>query len=281
MTKCHSRFCFEYEFYFALFDKINQATKIMLFAEIQQKIKYAKQLDFGNLLNESIELFKKVWLQGLLMLLIIFAFVIPFMIVIYVPMVFFSIADTESPGFFGGWEAIAVIFFVTAYLLFVFIMLVVTFGLKVGLFRIMRQKDMGVIGKDDYFFFLRKPYLSKTINLSLAYFGISLLAMLLCMFPLIYVMVPLSLLVVMYAFNPEISNSNLIKASFDLGNKKWFITFGITLVAGFMAQMVGMLMCGIGILATASFAAIPLYLIYKEVIGFDEDVAELKQIGND
>ena len=84
----------------------------------------------------------------------------------------------------------------------------------------------------------------------------------------------------MYAFNPEISSSNLVKASFDLGNKKWLITFGITLVAGILAQMVGMLMCGVGIFVTASFAAIPLYFIYKEVIGFGEDVDELKQIGN-
>jgi hypothetical protein len=41
-----------------------------------------------------------------------------------------------------------------------------------------------------------------------------------------------------------------------------------------------MLMCGIGILVTASFAFIPLYFIYKEVIGFDEDIDELKHIGN-
>ena len=90
-------------------------------------------------------------------------------------------------------------------------------------------------------------------------------------------MVPLSLLPVIYAFNPELSMSNLIKASFDLGNKKWFITFGLTIVAGFLAQIVGMLLCGIGIFFTASFAAIPIYFVYKEVIGFED--TEFKQIG--
>jgi hypothetical protein len=252
----------------------------MLFAEIQQKINSAKQLDFGNLLNDSIELFKKVWLQGLLMMLIMLAFMIPFLFIVYIPLLVFGIAEASNPGNYDGLAPIALLFVVVAYVLFVFVMIVFSFGLKAGLFRIMRLKDKDVLGSDDYFFFLRKPYLYKTINLSLAYFGISLLAMLLCLFPIIYVMVPLNLLIVIYAFNPDISSSNLIKASFDLGNKKWFITFGITLVAGMLAQMVGMLMCGVGIFVTASFAAVPLYFIYKEVIGFDEDVDELKQIGN-
>ena len=90
-----------------------------------------------------------------------FAFVISFIIVIYVPLIFFSFVNTESPDRFGGWEAIHALFFVIAYRVFVFLVLVVTFGLRVGLFRIMRQKDMDIIGKDDYFFFLRKPYRSK------------------------------------------------------------------------------------------------------------------------
>ncbi|MDG5492760.1 hypothetical protein [Psychroserpens sp. SPM9] len=250
----------------------------MLFAEIQQKIQNAKQLDFGQIFNDSIELFKKMWLQGLLMLLIMFGFMIPFIFIIYIPLIIFGVADASNPGAYDGLAPIAMIFIFVAYLLFIFAMMVVSFGLKAGLYRIMRQKDLGIIANDDYFYFLRKPYLSKTIKLSLAFFGISMLATLLCVFPIIYVMVPLNLLVVMYAFNPEISGSNLIKASFDLGNKKWFITFGLTLVAGFLAQLVGMLLCGIGIFFTASFAAVPLYFVYKEVVGFEE--GEVKQIGN-
>lgn len=83
------------------------------------------------------------------------------------------------------------------------------------------------------------------------------------MFPIIYAMISLNLLTVIYAFNPEVSGSNLIKASFDLGNKKWFITFGITFIAGLTAQMVGMLLCGIVVFVTYSFTMILLYFIYK------------------
>ncbi|MCD2260229.1 hypothetical protein [Psychroserpens luteolus] len=253
----------------------------MRLSEIQQRILNAKDLDFGQIFNDSIELFKKVWVQGLLMLLIIFAFMIPFIFIVYIPLIVLGISDFSSPGDYNTLAPIAMLVAIIAYLLFVFAMMVITFGLKAGLYRIMRQKDQGIVDKDDYFFFLRKPHLSKTISLSLATFGISLLATLLCFFPVIYVMVPLNLLVVIYAFNPEMSSSDLIRLSFDLGNKKWFITFGLTIVAGLLAQMVGALMCGIGVLFTASFAAIPLYFIYKEVIGFDGyEEGGLKRIGD-
>jgi hypothetical protein len=280
MTKCHSGFCFDDAFYFTLLGKRNLATQLMIFVEIQHKINEAKQLDFGNLLNDSINLFKKVWLQGLLILLITFAFIIPFLFMIYIPLLVFGVANSTQSGAHDGLIPIAILFAVVAYLLFVFAMMVLSFGLKAAFFRMLRQKDINVIGTDDFLFFLRKRYLLKTIKLSLAYFGITLFAALLCVFPLIYVMVPLNLLTVIYAFNPEISGSNLIKASFDLGNKKWFITFGITLIAGLIAQMVGVLLCGIGVFVTYSFTMIPLYFIYKEVIGFDENEIEFKQIGN-
>lgn len=253
----------------------------MLFAEIQQKIQHARALDFGQIFNDSIELFKKVWLQGLLMLLIMFAFMIPFMLIVYLPLIIFGIADASDPGAIDGLAPVAMLFMIVAYLLFLFAMIVISFGLKAGLYRIMRQKELSSVASDDYFFFFRKPYMGKTINLSLAYFGISLVAMLLCVLPIIYVMVPLSLLPVIYAFNPELSTSNLIKASFELGNKKWGITFGLTLVAGFLAQMVGMLLCGIGIFFTASFAAIPVYFIYKESVGFEDNDLDMKLIGED
>ena len=43
-----------------------------------EKIENAKDLDFGDIFNKCIELFKKVWLQGLVMLLLTFVLSIPF-----------------------------------------------------------------------------------------------------------------------------------------------------------------------------------------------------------
>jgi uncharacterized protein (DUF927 family) len=78
-------------------------------------------------------------------------------------------------------------------------------------------------------------------------------------------------MIVIYAFNPDLSISEIIKLSFDLGNKKWLITFGIVIVASLLAGIVGMLMCLVGIYITASFSYLPPYLIYKDVVGFEDE----------
>ena len=247
----------------------------MKFSDIQQKIQNAPMLDFGDIFNESIELFKKVWLQGLIMILLSFAFAIPFIIIIYFPLIALGIADAFTYGSYADLAPFAVFFMIITYLFFIFVMIVVSLGLKTALYKIMRQKETDSTEKDDYFFYLRRNYLSKTINLSLAYLGITLLATLLCFLPVIYVIVPLNLLVVIYAFNLDMSSSELIKASFELGNKKWLITFGLLIVSGILAQIVGSILCGIGIFFTACFAYIPPYFIYKKVIGFHESSLEV------
>ena len=91
-------------------------------------------------------------------------------------------------------------------------------------------------------------------------------------------MVPVALINVIYALNPDMSASDIVKVGFKLGNKKWFITFGLMFVAGLVAQVVGMIMCFIGVFVTASFAYIPLYFMYKETLGINEKNA-IDEIG--
>lgn len=50
----------------------------MNLTQLQSKINNAKDLDFGTIFNQSMELFKKVWVQGLLTLIISGAMMIPF-----------------------------------------------------------------------------------------------------------------------------------------------------------------------------------------------------------
>ncbi|MFK7781132.1 hypothetical protein [Psychroserpens sp.] len=242
----------------------------MLFAEIQYKIQNAKQLDFGQILNESIELFKMIWSQGLVMFLLLMAIAIPAIFVIYIPLIVFGILGESHSSMLNNLAPVLILVSILMYAFIVFVLMVITLGMKAAFFRIMFQYDMNVIGKDDYFYFLKRPYLGKTITLAFANFGITLLAVLLCYFPVFYVIVPMNLLVVVYAFNPELTVSSLVKLSFELGNKKWFLTFGLILVAGFLAQIVGMLLCFVGIFATASFISVPLYFIYKHVVGFNQ-----------
>ncbi len=112
----------------------------------------------------------------------------------------------------------------------------------------------------------------------LASIGIAILAAVLCYLPIFYVMVPLSYFSIFYAFNPELSVGEIIKTSFKIGNKKWLISFGLIFVSSMMAQIVGFLLCFIGVLFTATFVYHPIYIIYKAIIGFDE-VSEIETIG--
>jgi hypothetical protein len=248
---------------------------------IQERIQNAKDLDFGTLFNQSIELFKKVWVQGLITILLNMVLAIPVAMIVYIPLIFMGVLDTVATASYDeygyssyGEPDISPMVFVVMGVLYVFAILVLSIigvALKAAFYRICKLKDFEEMGKEDYFYFFKKPYLSKTVTLGVAYIGISLLAALLCVIPLIYALVPLSYIFVVYAFNPEKSVSEIINLSFKLGNRKWLITFGLLIVCGLLAGIVGMLLCFVGIYVTQSFGYLPPYLIYKDVVGFDQD----------
>ncbi|MBU2927436.1 hypothetical protein [Winogradskyella psychrotolerans] len=252
--------------------------------EIKSRIDNANALDFGTIFNQSIELFKKVWVQGLVVVLLNIVLAIPVILIVYIPMLFFGFISAftfennyDSYGH-TGMTIIMVIVVVLAYAFMIVAMSAIGLGLKAAFYRICKLKDSEQLGKEDYFYFFKKPYLSKTIKLGVAYSGIAFLATMLCFLPVIYVVVPLSFIVIVYAFNPDLSISEIIKLGFDLGNKKWFIAFGLMFISGFLAMIIGFLMCGFGVYVTTSFIQLPSYFIYKDVIGFDNESDQMKRI---
>lgn len=260
----------------------------MNITEIQRRIQNAKDLDFGTIFNQSIELFKKVWVQGLVVLLLNMVLAIPLMMLIYIPMIFTGLFEAYTNSYaYGAYDPyysqpeispLTMLVLIVLYLIAMFGISVIGVGLKCAFYRICKLKDLKQMGKEDYFYFFKKPYLGKTIRLGLAYIGITLIATLLCFLPIIYAIVPLTYMFVVYAFNPDKSVSEIIKLSFDLGNKKWLLTFGLIIVSGLLAGIVGFIMCFVGVYVTASFSYLPPYLIYKEVVGFEDD-DETLQIG--
>ncbi|GGD13751.1 hypothetical protein [Hyunsoonleella pacifica] len=243
------------------------------------KIETAKELDFGTIFSDSIELFKKVWVQGLVILLLSMLFMLPFYLLMYVPFIGMGIMDPESFNNGGEPNFAVMLPFYGMMIVFSFFAMIIGVGLKAAFFRICKHKDADENANDDYLYFFKRPYLGKTIKVGAATFLIIIISYMLCFFPIIYAVVPISIINVIYAFNPDLSVSEIVKAGFKLGNKKWLITFGLMIVAGFLAGLVGMLMCFIGIIATSSFSYIPLYMIYKESVGFD-DKSEIEQIGS-
>ncbi|WP_458629011.1 hypothetical protein [Winogradskyella sp. PC D3.3] len=255
--------------------------------EIQHRIQNAKVLDFGTIFNLSIELFKKVWVQGLVTLILNIVLAIPVFLIMYIPMLLLGLSSVFlDPSPYDPYDSysepdlsiIMVFFMVVIYLFMIVAMSTIGLGLKAAFYRICKFKDLEELGREDYFYFFKKPYLGKTIKIGLAFTGISVLAAFLCFLPLLYVIVPLSFMVIGYAFNPDLSVSEIVKLAFELGNKKWLISFGLMLVSGFLAMIVGFLMCGLGIYVTSSFGYLPSYFIYKEVVGFDEESDQMRRI---
>ena len=238
------------------------------------KIDNTKALDFGTIFSQSVELFKKVWVQGLVMLLLTMLLMVPFYIIMYLPMLGMGLIDFEPLQNRENMQDFSLLLMVPFFIfifLFSFIAIVIGFGMKASFYRICKLKDLEEMGTDDYFYYLKKPYLGKVIKLSLATFGITIAAILLCVLPVFYVMVPVALMNVIFAFNPDLSTSEIVKAGFRLGNKKWLLTFGLMIVSGFLAGIVGLLMCCIGIYVTSSFAYLPTYFIYKDSVGFNKE----------
>ncbi|WP_106144862.1 hypothetical protein [Flagellimonas meridianipacifica] len=241
----------------------------MNFSQVSEKIDSSGALDFGRIFNASFELFKKVWVQGFITLLLTFVVIIPFYLVAYIPMVAVGMTD---PYYFESEElpASMILFFIVYYPIMLIGVTMFTTCLTAAFLRICRRVDSDEIGKDDYFFYFKKPYLSKAFTLALIITGLSILGMLACGIGLIYLVVPMSLLSAFFAFDEELTSGEITKASFALGNKNWLIIFGLIFVSSLVAQL-GILLCFIGFLFTAMFTRIPIYFIYKDSIGFSSE----------
>lgn len=258
---------------------LNKMTPI----EIQSKLDNAKALDFGTIFSQSIELYKKSWLQGFLLQLFVMILVSPFIIMLYVPFIMMLISQSDSgqfdpnamDGVFAGFS----VFYIILFIIGILIIGAIQFALNAAFFRILRNLDHGQEARTaDLFYFLKGKYLGKLVLIMLVTILISIPAALLLYLPLIYVMVPLSFIGIMFSFNPEWTVGEIVGSSFRLGNKKWLLTFGLLVVSYIMVMLLTLVTCGIGSLFITAFMYHPIYFIYKETIGFD-DTNELNQIG--
>jgi len=61
-----------------------------------EKIANAPSLDFGTIFSDAFDLFKKTWVQGFLLQIITFIIVLPFILLLYLPLlgIFISQATT-------------------------------------------------------------------------------------------------------------------------------------------------------------------------------------------
>ena len=238
------------------------------------KIQASKSIDFGDLFNESIAVFKKVWVQGLLLQLFSIIIMLPFIISIYLPYFTHLIDGNLNPSLVSTDLSRALIEEYGTSLIWIYLLMFlasfVSSLLYLGFYRIVKDMDHGnSFVMSDFFYFFKSPVLGKAIVLLLAYTGIAILAALLCFFPLIYAIIPLMFMLPVFAYNFHLSTSEIIKVSFALGNKKWGITFLTLMLNMILFYVISLVTCGIGSLFISCFLYLPQYIIYKKVIGFD------------
>lgn len=251
---------------------------------LQQKIQNAKDLDFGTVFNQAIELYKKVWVQGLLLQVFALVIMMPFIIMFYVPFISEIMKQSRSGNvdpealnsmmYGGGSVAYILVFY-----LVIFALSAISALLYAGFYRIVKSMDHGLEAKtSDFFYFFKGKYFGKGFLLMILASIISGVAVMLCVLPVFYVMVPIMFFIPIFAFNPDLSIGDIISLAFNLGNKKWLLTFGLLFVSGIIVYILTIITCGIGGLFLAAFIYLPIYIIYKEVIGFGE-LDEIDEIG--
>jgi len=245
--------------------------------DIQNKIQNSQKLDFGKILDLSINLFKEVWLKGFLMILIIMILggVMAFLLI--------SIGLIPNPYDVTGYEEFS---FFTSYARSSFsnlpqtiLVTPIVFGMLSGFYRLCKQVDLKETQNEDIFYFFKGEHFRKVFLLGLIYALIASVAQALFLLPYIYAFIPLSFFSVIFANNPELSETEIVKLSFSLGTKKWLITFGSMFVTGILG-MLGFIACGIGVLFTISIVYLPVYFIYRDVVGFEDD-NEIQSIGKE
>lgn len=250
---------------------------------LKEKINTAKNLDFGTIFNQVIDLYKKIWVQGLLHFIFNILVMLPIIIIVYVPLIAASIAQTQSGDynqdfmseFLAGFSIIYIIGIVIAFVVLVSF----SAALNAGFYRIVYRLDCNKsVTTSDFFYFMKRQYLLKLFLLMIISIIIAALSAMLCYLPLIYTMVPISFFLVIFTFNPNLSVSDIFELSFKLGTKKWLITFGLLIVIGIIIGIIGTVSCGLGYLFLTPFSYLPIYLIYKEIIGFEEN-NEINEIG--
>jgi len=246
--------------------------------DIFQRIENSARPDFGDILSKGFELFQKLFKEAVMHGLVSLLVLIPFIIVVYIPIIPMYIEMLQNagdpyytPSALDDYTPMMIIGWMILVFILSFVMQVVTMSITVHFYKVTKNTDMGTNDETGGYFDLLKNNFGKLMMLTLATFGISILAMLLCFLPLIYIMVPMQLILPILAFNEKLSVSDIIKAAFKLGNKYWLIAFGLIWLSSLIAQL-GIILCGIGIVFTAYFVHIVVYYFYKDSVGFDDAV---------
>jgi len=240
------------------------------FIALQKKIKETLLIDFSDLFNNTIYIYKKVWLQGVLYQLINILLGLPLLFINsevfnFETIITYGLSLREINNEYLSNTSLSDL---ALWYLVLFTTILISTILSFGFFRVLKYMDVKNEFKfSDFFYYLNGDRLGKSMLIMLSYFGIAVVAALLCVLPLFYVMIPLMFVAPMFAYNPELSVSEILKLSFHLGHKKWGITFLITILNGIFLYLITIFTFGLGSLFLGCIMQLPIYIIYKKTLG--------------
>lgn len=156
------------------------------------------------------------------------------------------------------------------------IVMLLAFPLAGGFMLVCRETDKtGVVNIGTLFNGFKPQYWTRLMAVAVLYFIISKIAFALFFFPGVYVWTAAVLACPLVMFT-NLSGWESFKASFQLINKNWFAAFQILLAASVIG-LAGYLLCGLGRIASYPFVLVTVYMLYKHIVGFQED--EISKIG--
>lgn len=164
--------------------------------------------------------------------------------------------------------------FITTSLLTSLIM-ILAFPLAGGFMLVCREADKnGAANIGTLFEGFKPQYWGRLIVLGLIYFIISKIAFIFFVIPGIYVWVAAAIACPFVMFT-NLSGIDALKASFKMVNQNWFTVFQVLLVASIIG-LVGYLLCLVGRLVSYPFVLISIYMLYKHMIGFNnQDISKI------
>tara|TARA_R110001632_G_scaffold161038_2_gene279394 strand:- start:817 stop:1584 length:768 start_codon:yes stop_codon:yes gene_type:complete len=255
----------------------------MNFQNLGLAVRAKTPIDIGSVFGDCFGLFQKVWLQGLLLQALTVLVLYGVAIIMYIPLMgtVFVMEDPSATGdelFFSVLTLVVFVFYFLVYIL----VAIFQVGLTAAFYRIMRLKDRGIateIGVNFGMFF-KKKYFVKLTLIALINLVILVVATLLFVLPIFFVIIPIQFVILFFAFHPQLSIKEIYALAFSLGTRKWGTSF-VILLGMFVFSLLGLFLCFIGILATISCMLIPVYIIYKEVVGFREVEDAIQSIGEE
>lgn len=157
------------------------------------------------------------------------------------------------------------------------LIMILSFPLAGGFLLVCREMDKtGSASASTLFEGFKPIYWANLIVLAFVYFVLSKIGTMLFLIPGIYIWVAAVLGCPFVMFQRK-SGLEALKSSVNLINRDWFKVFQILLVATLFGWL-GYLLCGIGRIVTYPFVFVTVYMLYKHIVGFQDD--QISKIGN-